>query len=845
MLKRLLSSALIVFMVQICIATLASAQEIYYMHPKPGSKLVPKETSIIIRVHNFDLLKTIDLGKSITIRGSKSGHHRVKFTLSDDERTLILTPFKIFLPGETVHVTYDLTDIAGVRSNYTFVISPMTSRIQRDPVLATETEVYSIRETVGHPVTINGVTVPGDFPDIETYQYKETAPGKIFFASTFGSLGNYIIICENDGTPYFYRKYPKGDLGSGEFKLQPGGVLSHYQYKYEHYITLDNHYNEVDTFKCKHGYITDSHEFLLTTDGHALMVAEDPQIIDMSQYIANGKTGATVWGNHIQEQDSNGNVVFEWRSWDYYDILDVIDGNPRAWDIDYVHMNSIAFDYDGHLVISARNLSEVTKINHDTGDIIWRLGGVNNEFQFINDPIGFVNQHHARPVPNKPNHYTIFDNGDAHGHAFSRAVEYLIDPVNKTAELVWEYRFSPTRYSNMMGSVQRLPNNNSFIDASNWPPGFAVEVNESGDLLFEMWVHGTSSYRTKRFEWQGIADAPYLIAEATDTFVMLLFNKFGDDNVDYYRVYGGFTSEPTELMAETKQSFIYLTELINSQNYYFRITAVDSNGLESAYSNTERVQVRFIPPGQNMVYNGDFSNGFEGWDWVLQNGNGDYEITQEGELHFMITDGGYEFWHIQAVHPGIQLVKGETYLLEFDAYADANRPIEVEVRKDGDPWTNYSRKGYTGLSRTKTHHSHEFEMTEPNELKARIVVNVGSSDHDVYIDNISLKRILDTSVENEHQESRSFRLHGNYPNPFNPATVIKYDISEKSRVTLKIFNLSGQEVKSIILDNLYPGSHCIEWDGTNNFQQPVSSGVYLYTLITNQGAVSSKMVLMR
>jgi len=58
--------------------------------------------------------------------------------------------------------------------------------------------------TDGFMKTINGVSVPSDFPDIEVQQFGKTAPGKIFFSSTFGNLGNYLIILNNDGTPYFF-----------------------------------------------------------------------------------------------------------------------------------------------------------------------------------------------------------------------------------------------------------------------------------------------------------------------------------------------------------------------------------------------------------------------------------------------------------------------------------------------------------------------------------------------------------------------------------------------------------------------------------------------------------------
>ena len=124
---------------------------------------------------------------------------------------------------------------------------------------------------------------------------------------------------------------------------------------------------------------------------------------------------------------------------------------------DFPHMNAIDIDTDGHILLSSRNTSEVTKINRDTGDIIWRLGGVHNQFTFVNDPLnGPRNQHAVRMVTT--NDYTMFDNGNLHNPPVSRGVEYRLDTNNMTATLVWQYPnpTTPSMYSFYMGDVQRL-----------------------------------------------------------------------------------------------------------------------------------------------------------------------------------------------------------------------------------------------------------------------------------------------------------------------------------------------------------------------------------------------------
>jgi hypothetical protein len=91
-------------------------------------------------------------------------------------------------------------------------------------------------------------------------------------------------------------------------------------------------------------------------------------------------------------------------------------------------------------------------------------------------------------------------------------------------------------------------------------------------------------------------------------------------------------------------------------------------------------------------------------------------------------------------------------------------------------------------------------------------------------------------------------LHQNYPNPFNPTTTIEFDLPKSSEISLKIFNILGEEVATLVSDRLSVGSYSYEWDASNH-----ASGVYLYRLQVGdpsqgvgQGYVETrKMVLMR
>jgi hypothetical protein len=90
-----------------------------------------------------------------------------------------------------------------------------------------------------------------------------------------------------------------------------------------------------------------------------------------------------------------------------------------------------------------------------------------------------------------------------------------------------------------------------------------------------------------------------------------------------------------------------------------------------------------------------------------------------------------------------------------------------------------------------------------------------------------------------------FALHENYPNPFNPTTTLRFDLPEVSNLTLTIYNMLGQKVKTFNMQSTPAGYHTITWDATNDFGQQVGAGVYLYQLHTKDFVKTRKMVLLK
>jgi len=89
------------------------------------------------------------------------------------------------------------------------------------------------------------------------------------------------------------------------------------------------------------------------------------------------------------------------------------------------------------------------------------------------------------------------------------------------------------------------------------------------------------------------------------------------------------------------------------------------------------------------------------------------------------------------------------------------------------------------------------------------------------------------------------KLDGNYPNPFNPTTSIAFSLKEMSPVTIDIYNVKGQLVKQLINAQMPAGTHSVTWNGKDQNQKSVSSGVYFYRMQSKNYSGTKKMLLMK
>ena len=121
-----------------------------------------------------------------------------------------------------------------------------------------------------------------------------------------------------------------------------------------------------------------------------------------------------------------------------------------------------------------------------------------------------------------------------------------------------------------------------------------------------------------------------------------------------------------------------------------------------------------------------------------------------------------------------------------------------------------------------------------------------TQDNICYFDNISLSPSNSVGVDNRSETlPQGFALEQNFPNPFNPITTLKYDLLEDSFVDITIYDMLGNVVNNLINRNQRRSYKSVQWNATNNFGEPVSAGMYIYTIQAGEFRQVKKMILLK
>jgi hypothetical protein len=158
-----------------------------------------------------------------------------------------------------------------------------------------------------------------------------------------------------------------------------------------------------------------------------------------------------------------------------------------------MHGNAIDLDVDGNLLVSFRNLGEITKIDTRTGTVVWRMGGRRNQFTFLDTPIpAFARQHGVRRYA--AGALVILDN--LGNPSESRAERYVVDEAARTARLANSHGSVPGVVTQIGGSVQPLPNGRMLVSFGT--EGRVEEYDADGRVVWSIYGNAGYVFRAQR-----------------------------------------------------------------------------------------------------------------------------------------------------------------------------------------------------------------------------------------------------------------------------------------------------------------------------------------------------------
>jgi hypothetical protein len=501
---------------QLCISLVHAKGEdpilygINYLSPKANSIEINVNTNFIINfMHPVRDLEDYSAELEIKALGSAIEYTVIK---QDDPKKIILKPKKALPVNAVVEVkinTHNLQDVAIGEGIYEYSFTTQ-KQANSGSLLNEDWLRKKLEEGNGTAVKTAGIgsAIINDLANRIPFNMSVSAKNEndYFFTASMLSQNNddRLMIIDGKGQLVYDKITPYNSL---DFKMHADTTFSYAILAINAddygFVVMDRNFMDIDTIKAGNGYVTDIHELVKDhKTGNYFLLAQRIVTVNLFEILGYGSTQAKILDLIVQEINSKGDVVFEWKCLDYLPITDRHGVNLSSTEvIDYVHCNGIMLDSDSTLLLSSRHLREVTRINRKTGAILWRLGthASSMKFSFPNDIDGFTYLHHAQKLAN--GNILLFDNGNFKtGSRYSRAVEYAIDETLMVATKVWEYRHDPDVTTNFMGSVQRLGNGNTVIGWGSGSPSF-TEVDSSGKIIYEGSLpDGVLNYRTFKYQ---------------------------------------------------------------------------------------------------------------------------------------------------------------------------------------------------------------------------------------------------------------------------------------------------------------------------------------------------------
>ncbi len=263
----------------------------------------------------------------------------------------------------------------------------------------------------------------------------------------------------------------------------------------------------------------------------------------------------------------------------------------------------------------------------------------------------------------------------------------------------------------------------------------------------------------------------------------------------------GTVSRSPDALSFEENAMVSLTAQPQAGWSFYRWTGLDGSGNTNPITvvmDMEKSLTAYFfrnPDAEgNLVLNGGFSSGTS--DWTLNIWDGDATgSVNNGVYGLLIGSIGTNNYDIQLVQPGIFLENGKTYQVTFDAYAAANRMLEVNVEMANSPWTSYlAEVEQFELTTEKKTYAFTFTMNHPTDVNGRLGFNAGMSTDALFIDNVSVKAATTNSASPSVVLPRtsgvSIGIH-------KSMLRVDFNVPVGGAAALKMYDLKGNSIKNV------------------------------------------------
>jgi hypothetical protein len=252
---------------------------------------------------------------------------------------------------------------------------------------------------------------------------------------------------------------------------------------------------------------------------------------------------------------------------------------------------------------------------------------------------------------------------------------------------------------------------------------------------------------------------------------------------------------------------------------------------------------------QEKITNGDFGKGTRGWAIETHEGTtATLDIDTTGILngdscaHILITNSDGTNWHLQFQQLIGAISAGDKYYITFQAEASTPASIMYWIQQYHGSYNTLHSMSFNLTTNKQTFKDSMTVDSTDSSVKIAFAIGTLANGDEIWFDAVSMLKANSTSVEFNQIRTvpANYHLLQNYPNPFNPTTVIAYELPVASHAILKIYDIVGRDVATLVNEKKEAGRYDVRFDASR-----FASGIYFYKLQAGNFSSLKKLVLVK